>query len=126
MGFEFKTFFAERHKSHEMVDIAVPDARSVVSWNLTEPVAAFEFDFQNDFKDKSGIPTRFATLTFPITQPGVLHGLVYWFEVCMDADCTLTLDNKVGSSTHWGQMLVMLPFSDTPLQKGSNSAMFQF
>eukprot|EP01031_Cornospumella_fuschlensis_P029970 gene29970-36197_t len=99
-----------------------------VQVNLSEPVDAFDFDFQGYFPSDdphdhilypypNGIfdIRRFA---IPITATGAIHGAVFWFDVGMDEEATTHLSNAPSSSTHWRPMLCLFG-EDYYVTKGS-------
>jgi type II protein arginine methyltransferase len=77
---------------------------------LTDPFAVFDFDFVRDT-----ITPDSKTLSVPITRDGTGHCIVFWFDMQLDEE--ISISNEPGSTTHWEQALQCLP-ADVPVQAG--------
>lgn len=88
-----------------------------VQLNLSEPLDAFQFDFQGYFPSHNphdhiiypypnGI-FDIQRFEIPIITSGMLHGAVFWFNISMDGDDSFHMHNAPESKTHWRPMLCL-------------------
>lgn len=77
---------------------------------LTDPFEAFHFDFANG----AIVPER-KTITVRATRDGVGHCIVFWFDMQLDAETSIS--NQPGSTTHWEQALQCL-VTEVPIRAG--------
>jgi hypothetical protein len=68
---------------------------------LTEPFEVFRFDFAGEVIR----PAR-KTLRVPVTRDGACHAVVFWFDMQLDEEISIT--NEPGSTTHWEQAVQCL------------------
>lgn len=68
---------------------------------LTDPFPVFSFDFSRG----TIVPAR-QTLNVPVVRDGVAHCVVFWFDMQLDAENSIS--NEPGSTTHWEQALQCL------------------
>jgi arginine Nomega-methyltransferase len=70
---------------------------------LTDPQPIFSFDFQHD-----PLLPQTRTIDFPVSQTGRCHGIVFWFELDLGEQITIS-NSSANQATHWMQAVQCLP-----------------
>jgi hypothetical protein len=62
--------------------------------NLSEIIGTYDINFQN-YTANFGIE-NYRSLNISIINGGVVHGLVSWFNLCVDVECDYSISNGPG------------------------------
>jgi predicted RNA methylase len=71
---------------------------------LSDAHQMLEFDFQSFGLDGKR-PVPYASIHIPITDQGMFHGVVVWFNVSLDQEGKHALTNHPNATSHWDQMI---------------------
>jgi tetratricopeptide (TPR) repeat protein len=100
-GFDLSHFDRFRSPAYAQIDLASDPHRL-----LSEPVDLLDFDFRIDMPNR-GV----RQLVIPVTEPGTLHGIAFWFDLYLDESVAYQ-SNAAARSNHWKQAA---EFFKTPL-----------
>ena len=77
----------------------------ITKQKLSHISTAFEFNFQNlQLNDTFG----YKTIIVNITKSGHLNAIGFWFEVSLDSNRTILLNNSPGTHSHWMQKIFII------------------
>jgi len=80
--------------------------------SLTAPKTVFEFDF-NQIPSNASLP-----IEFEIKESGLFHAIVYWFELKLDANTTISTAPDLPQLSSWKQAVQLFRYPRS-LEKGS-------
>jgi len=83
--------------------------------NLSEVIEVFTFDFSQVYEQGSE-----ESLTFPILLDGIIHAVVFWFELWLDQEIKISTSPQTGY-THWQQAIQLLE-QPLPVKNGTSLA----
>lgn len=114
--------FSVMAKSFHFKDVTIEHLNNVVSRYLSDPHHILSFNFQ-EFGNtmEREYPTTYQSLVIPVTKSGMMHGASFWFDLCVDPNCRITLNNSVNSTSYsWRQATHLFSFSGKKVSAGSS------
>ncbi|HYC03891.1 MAG TPA: tetratricopeptide repeat protein [Azospirillaceae bacterium] len=91
-GFDMSRFDQFRTPGYQVIDLAGDPHRM-----LSEPFAAWKFDFRQPMAD-----SELKTLTINAAETGTVHGVAFWFDLHMDEEVTYS-SKSAARTNHWKQ-----------------------
>lgn len=98
-------------RKYKFLDGITENSLETVVRNLSSVHYLFDYNFLS-YGNGNLLKPPFVSLSIPITQSGMLHGVTMWFDACIDQACRYPLNNAPGSSTHWYQMTRLFNFNE--------------
>ena len=113
-GFDFSALDKYRLKNEVIV------GRQEIGFhhNLSDVVSFLNFAFADSSRDDDFF--QYVYLELPVTTPGRLTSLVFYFEVWLDKEETIRLDTFYNSPTHWKQIERILDWTQS-VQPGNST-----